>query len=115
MLASAPEAERQAKIDLQQRINAAVLAGAGWEQIPETMRNVADTPWFQSYLAFDPGRVMRDVRQPVAVVRDSPSADLPATHADKLLELARARNRKVPSEIVDDTKALGAWLARIMG
>ena len=40
-------------------VNAAVLGGGGWEGIPDTVRNAADTPWFQSFLAFDPLRVIR--------------------------------------------------------
>jgi pimeloyl-ACP methyl ester carboxylesterase len=104
--------EQQAKIALQQRINAAVLKGTGWEGIPETLRNVADTPWFQSYLAFDPARVLRDVRQPVVIMRSGGDAALSPQHADRLLELARARGRKVPSDIIADTQALGAWLMK---
>ena len=40
-----PPAERVAKAELQARINAAVMAGRGWEGIPADMRRQADTPW----------------------------------------------------------------------
>jgi pimeloyl-ACP methyl ester carboxylesterase len=109
---STPADEQQAKIELQQRINAAVLKGAAWEGIPDAMRTAADTPWFQSYLAFDPARVLRDLRQPVLVVRSDANGGVANHHADRLTELARARKRKVVSEVVDDTKAIGPWLAR---
>jgi pimeloyl-ACP methyl ester carboxylesterase len=115
MLANAPEADRQAKIELQRRINAAVMKGSGWEGVPETMRSAADTPWFQSYLTFDPARMMRDVRQPVAVVRGTAESGVPPHHADRLLELAQSRTRQVPADAVEDTKALSAWLARVLG
>lgn len=92
--AGASEPDRQAKIDLQKRINAAVLEGAGWEQIPEEYRRAADTAWFQSYLAFDPAEVMRDVRQPVLVVHGSLDREVPALHATRLGEIARARRRR---------------------
>jgi pimeloyl-ACP methyl ester carboxylesterase len=107
----APDAEQKAKIELQQRINDAALKGGGWEGVPEALRNVADTPWFQSFLAFDPSRVMRDVRQPVLIVRSGFSG-VPPEHGDRLAELARARNRKVPTEVVEDANAISAWLAR---
>ena len=54
-----PAAERTAKIELQTRINAATTTGRGWEGIPADMRKQADTPWFQSFLRFDPARVSR--------------------------------------------------------
>jgi pimeloyl-ACP methyl ester carboxylesterase len=94
-----PEAERQEKIELQRRINDAALKGTGWEGIPEGMRNAADTPWFQSFLAFDPARVMKDVRQPVLVVQGELDTQVAPRHADLLADLARARNRKVAVDV----------------
>ena len=109
---SASEAEQKTKIELQQRINDAALKGTGWEGVPETLRNVADTPWFQSYLAFDPARVVRDLRQPLLIVRGSSNAAAPPDHAERLLELARTRSRKVAADIAADSSAIGAWLAK---
>lgn len=139
------DAERQAKIDLQKRINEATIKGTGWEGVPDDLRAAADTPWFRSYLSFDPARVMRDVRQPVLVVQGELDRQVPAHHADRLADLARARNRKVavdvakipqvnhllvpavtgePSEypsLTDKkvsavaTSAIASWMARNMG
>ena len=64
------------------------------------MRRAAETPWFQSYLAFDPARVMRDVRQPVLIVHGALDTEVPPSHADTLAELARARKRKVATDLV---------------
>jgi pimeloyl-ACP methyl ester carboxylesterase len=109
---NASPADQQAKIELQQRINAATLKGSGWEGIPDTLRSAAETPWFQSYLAFDPGRVLRDVHQPLLIVRASGASGIGAHHAERLAEIARARKRKVAVEVVDDVKAIGGWLAK---
>jgi uncharacterized protein len=99
-----PEPERGQKIALQKRINDATLKGSGWEGIPDQLRSAADTPWFQSFLAFDPARVMRDVRQPVLVVQGELDTQVAPHHAERLAEMARARKRKVA---VDVTKVPG--------
>ena len=95
-----PEADKQAKVELQKRIHAAALSGKGWEDIPPELRRMADTPWFQSFLAFDPARVMRDVRQPLLIVQGELDTQVPPAHADRLAELARARERKVAVDVV---------------
>jgi hypothetical protein len=96
----ATDAERQAKIDLQQRINEAALKGTGWDEIPEEVRAAADTPWFQSFLSFDPARVLRDLREPILVMHAALDTEVAPHHADRLAELARARRRKVETELV---------------
>ena len=95
-----PEAERQEKVDLQKRINAAVLGEGSWEGIPEDLRKSAESPWFHSYLSFDPARYMKDVRQPILIVQGELDTQVAPHHADKLAELARARKRNVPVELV---------------
>jgi pimeloyl-ACP methyl ester carboxylesterase len=95
-----PAAERQEKIDLQKRINAAVTKQGSWDGIPPELRKTAETPWFESYLTFDPARYMKDVRQPVLIVQGELDAQVLPHHADKLGELARARKRKVSVEVV---------------
>jgi pimeloyl-ACP methyl ester carboxylesterase len=95
-----PEDEQQAKIALQKQINDAAAKGRGWEGISDQMRAVADTPWFQSFVGFDPARVMRDVRQPVLVVQGELDTQVAPHHADRLGDLARARKRKVAVDVV---------------
>ena len=100
-------ADRVARIELQERINAAVLTGKGWEGIPADMRKQADTPWFQSFLAFEPARVLRDIRQPLLIVHGELDAEVPASHMDKLAELAKAsRSRAVAVVSVRDVNHL---------
>jgi pimeloyl-ACP methyl ester carboxylesterase len=96
----ASEEDRKAKIALQTQINAAALKGTGWEGVPPEMRSVADTPWFQSFLAYDPVKVMKDVRQPLLIVQGELDTQVKPHHADKLAELARGRKNKAPVEVV---------------
>lgn len=88
-----PPAERVAKIELQSRINAAVMSGRGWEALPPEVRKQADTPWFQSFLTFDPARVIRDVRQPMLFIHGELDAEVPVSHLDRLGELAQKDGR----------------------
>jgi fermentation-respiration switch protein FrsA (DUF1100 family) len=97
---SASDAEKQAKVELQKRIQQAVIAGTGWDGVPEELRRQAETPWFQSFLRFDPSRVMNDVRQPVLVVHGELDRQTPVWHADRLASMARARERAVATDLV---------------
>ncbi|MBF8300073.1 MAG: acetoin dehydrogenase subunit dihydrolipoyllysine-residue acetyltransferase [Acidobacteria bacterium] len=93
---SVSPAELVAKIELQTRINAAVVTGRGWEAIPADMRKQADTPWFQSLLTFDPAKVIKDIRQPLLIVHGELDAEVPVSHVDRLAELAKGgRSRAV--------------------
>jgi dipeptidyl aminopeptidase/acylaminoacyl peptidase len=92
-------ADAKEKVELQRTINAAVLGKGTWEGVPEDTRRAADTPWFQSYLSFEPARVMRDVRQPLLVVHGALDTVVAPYHAEKLAELARARRRKVSVDV----------------
>lgn len=86
-----PEAEKQAKIDLQKKINQAVQTGRGWDGVPPAIRKQADTPWFQSLLAFDPARIVPKVRQPLLVVTAALDRQIVPANGQKLEALARAR------------------------
>ena len=89
-------AERVERIEQQRRINAAVATGKGWEALPADVRKQADTPWFQSMLAFDPARVIQDVRQPVLFIHGDLDAEVPVAHVDRFAELAqKGRSRAV--------------------
>ena len=87
-LGTAP-AELVAKIELQTRINEAVLSGRGWEDIAPEIRRQADTRWFESFLEFDPEEVVRDVRRPVLLVHGELDMEVPVTHVERLAEFAR--------------------------
>ena len=93
-------ADKQATIDLQKKIQQAVLTGAGWDTIPPALRKQAETPWFQSFLAFDPAKVMPNVRQPILIVQGMLDTQVSPQNADRLEALARARKRAAPVELV---------------
>ena len=94
------DAQRAEKVALQEKINAAVIKGTGWNDLPEAARRVADTPWFYSFLTFDPGKAMNDTRQPMLIVQGELDTQVQPYHADKLAELARARRTKAAVEVV---------------
>ncbi|MFN7916081.1 MAG: alpha/beta fold hydrolase [Vicinamibacterales bacterium] len=97
-----PESERQNTIQLQRQIQQAVLTGKGWEALalPDGVRRQADTPYFQSFLAFDPARLMKDVQQPILIVQGALDAQVPPDNADKLEALAKARKKNAGVEVV---------------
>jgi pimeloyl-ACP methyl ester carboxylesterase len=97
---SSSEADKQAKVDLQKKIQAAVLSGTGWEGIPAELRKQADIPWFRSFLAYDPARVMQKVNQPLLVIQGDLDAQVSPDQADKLADLARARKKVRAPEVV---------------
>jgi len=99
-LMSTPSAERQAKIDLQKRIQQAVTSGTEkeWQGIPPELRKQADTPWFRSLLTFDPARVMPKVKQPILVIQGDLDQQVFPHNADRLVELARQRKKAAPAE-----------------
>lgn len=94
-----PEAERATRIDLQKRIQAAVLGQGTWDDIPEPLKRQASTVWFQSFLGFTPASVMSKVKQPLLVLQGDIDRQVPVHHADRLAELARG-SKKAPAEAV---------------
>ena len=94
------DGQRAEKVALQEKINAAVISGRGWQDLPEEARKIADTPWFYSFLTFDPQRAMRDTRQPVLIVQGELDTQVKPHHADQLAEYARARRTKTETEVV---------------
>jgi pimeloyl-ACP methyl ester carboxylesterase len=91
------EAAKQAKIALQQRILNAVVTGAGWESIPRNLRSQADTPWFKSWLTFDPSAAIARLRQPILIVQGSLDMQVFAESAGLLQKFARTR-KNAPAE-----------------
>ena len=92
-------ADKQATIELQKKIQQAVLTGAGWEPLA-AYRRQADTPWFQSFLAFDPARVMRDVGQPLLVVQGELDTQVAPGNAGRLETLANQRKNRPAAQVV---------------
>jgi uncharacterized protein len=95
-----PPAERQARIDLQKKIQAAVVSGTGWQGVPDAMRRQADTPWFKSLLTYDPAQIMPKVKQQLLIIQGDLDRNVPPSEADRLAELARARKKAPPVEVV---------------
>lgn len=95
-----PEPDRQNKIDLQQKIQAAVVAEKGWEGIPPALRAQADTAWFRSFLLFDPAKVMPKVKQRILIIQGDLDTQVPPADADALAALARARKKAAPVELL---------------
>ncbi|CAN5458866.1 hypothetical protein BH23ACI1_BH23ACI1_10300 [soil metagenome] len=92
-----PEDERRQKIDLQQRIQQAVVSEE-WEGIDEELREQADSTWFRSLLLFDPAEVMPRIRQPILVIQPELDRQVAVHHGQRLAELARERRRNVATD-----------------
>jgi fermentation-respiration switch protein FrsA (DUF1100 family) len=95
-----PQGERDAKVAQQKQIQSAVLSGRGWEGIAPELRRQADTPWFQSLLAYDPIKVVGNVRQPLLIVHGELDRQVPVAHADRLAELARKESKSKSIDVV---------------
>jgi dienelactone hydrolase len=95
-----PQAERDKRLALQRQVQQAVLTGKGWEGVPPNIRRDADTPWFQSLLAYDPVKVIENVRQPLLIVHGEIDRETPVAHADKLATLAREKGKSKSVDIV---------------
>jgi len=94
--------ERQATIELQKQIQQAVVTGLGWDRlnVPEAIRRQADTPYFQSFLTFDPAKLMRDVDQPVLIMQGERDTQVPPANAERLEALAKSRKKAAPVKVV---------------
>ncbi len=94
------DADKQTRIELQKKIQAAVISGTGWDGVPTELRKQADTPWFKSLLQFDPAQVLQKVKQPLLIIQGDLDTQVPKAEADKLADLARARKKAGPVEVV---------------
>ena len=99
MLDLTPEV-RQQRVVLQKQIQAAVLTGKGWEALPPNIRKQADTPWFQSWLTFDPAKALDDVRQPLLIIHGELDRQVPVAHADRFANLAHKESKSKAIELV---------------
>jgi pimeloyl-ACP methyl ester carboxylesterase len=91
---SLPETERQNRLALQARVLDAVVTGRGWELISEEVRAQADTPWFRSWLLFDPAEMIRRMGQPILALHGALDAEIPPAHAGEIEKLGRARGNR---------------------
>lgn len=96
--------EREQKVELQKRIQAAVLSGKGWEGVPDDLRRQADTPWFQSLLAYEPAKVLQGVKQPILFVHGQLDKQIAVDNVERLSELARTAGK---SKVVDVVSVRG--------
>jgi hypothetical protein len=90
-LMNIPEADRRAKIELQKRLLQAVLTGRDLDTLPADLRRQADTPWFRSFLGFDPAKTLRKCDQPILIVQGGKDREVAPSNADRLDAIARAR------------------------
>lgn len=90
------DADKQAKTALEKRLLDAVVTGKGWEGIDARVRRQADTPFFKSWLEFDPASIIKDLKQPILIVEGSLDTEMPPAEADRLEQLSQAR-KKAPA------------------
>ena len=93
-------AEREEKVALQRKIQAAVLSGTGWEGVPADVRRQADTPWFQSLLTYDPAKVLAGVRQPILFVHGQLDKQIGVENVERLSETARKVSKSKVVEVI---------------
>jgi uncharacterized protein len=86
-----PEADRQAKIALQKRVIDVVTTGKGWETLPPDVRRQADSPWFKSWLLFDPAVAVKKVPQPMLILHGAVDQQTPPSQGDLLAQLSAGR------------------------
>jgi len=92
-------AEKQSRIDLQKRIQAAVVGKGRWDDVPEPLKRQADTPWFRSFLGFSPAPLVAKTRQPILILQGDLDRQVAAAHADKLAAMAKARKKGGPVQV----------------
>jgi pimeloyl-ACP methyl ester carboxylesterase len=95
--------EQQARMELQVRIQAAVVGDGPWEGIPEPLRRQADTDWFRTFLQFSPADVLRKVEPPILILQGSLDTQVPPHHADRLAELALTERKRRTKDSVEVT------------
>jgi alpha-beta hydrolase superfamily lysophospholipase len=97
---NATDAEKQAKIDLQKRINEAAISGKGLDALSPDIRRQIDNAEFQSLLNTDPATIVPAVRQPILIVQGELDTQVAPENADRLAALARSRKQSAPADVV---------------
>jgi fermentation-respiration switch protein FrsA (DUF1100 family) len=95
-----PAADRELAVERQKQIIQAVVSGTGWEKVAADVRERVDTPWYRSYLLFDPARVLSKMRQPVLVVHGDLDREVPPHHGEQLAKLAQSRPKGRGADLV---------------
>ena len=88
--------DNDARVSMQLRVIDAVMTGKGWETIPVDVRRQADSPWFRTWLLFDPAVPLRRMDQAVLILHGSLDREMPPSQGDRLEQLSAAR-RGVPA------------------
>jgi hypothetical protein len=96
---SLSDADKQSRIALQKQINEAALSGK-LDTLPAAIRRQVDNAEFLSILSTDPAAIMPNVRQPILIVQGELDTQVEPSNADKLEELARARKKAGPVEVL---------------
>ena len=86
------DADRAARVALETKILDAIGTGRGWETMPPEVRKASDTPWFRTWVLFQPSIAFRKMSQPVLIVHGALDTEVPPAHADALEQLATSRN-----------------------
>lgn len=100
-----PESDKAERRGLQTRLIDAALTGRGLDQLPPDLRRDVASPWFRSWLLFDPAVTMKKVNQPILVVHGALDTEVPRAHADRLESLSSLR--KVPAGYTRKVVAAG--------
>ena len=94
------DAEKQARIAMQKRINEAAITGKGLDAFTPVVRRQIENTEFQSLLATDPAKIVPRVRQPILIVQGELDAQIAPSNADRLAALALARKPPLAAEVV---------------
>ena len=93
---NAADADVQAKIAMQRQIMDAAVSGDGWDAIPPDIRRQTDTPWYRSWLTFDPAQTIRRTDAPILILHGGLDTEMPLAYADRLEALSAARRKNRP-------------------
>ncbi len=94
------DAEKQARIAMQKRINDAATSGKGLDGFTPDVRRQIDNPEFQSLLATDPAKLVAKTHQPILVVQGDLDTEVAPSNADRIAELTKARKSAPAADVV---------------
>jgi uncharacterized protein len=94
------DVEKQARIDMQKRINEAAITGKGLDGFTAAVRQQIDNVEFQNLLATDPAKLVARTRQPILVVQGELDTQVAPSNADRLAALAKARKPPLAADVV---------------